>query len=310
MKRCLFLGMLLLWGAACTHSPKELPDHVSFLWLVQGHGAQAWLFGTMHVSDPRVTTLPIEVEKAFQQCDAVYTEIEATPTMAAELSQAGHLEQGKSLADILPSNLYLRLNRYLTARGFPRGSFDDFKPWMASLQLGQIDAIPFMRQGEALDVQLMNRARKEGKRYGAIETLSEQLETLTTGSESDQIHMLDVGLAKLEREQGAPVSGFQHMLELYLSGDGDALWAYAMAETDLSDPIQAKAWNALLLQRNQRMAMRIHQQLLAHPQQKALFAFGSLHFLGPESVVEKLKSLGYEVSRVPHIARTASTNFQ
>ena len=111
--------------------------------------------------------------------------------------------------------------------------------------------------------------------------------------------MLNIALTALEEEQATGVIGFERLLTLYLAGDAEALWQFAMEETDLSDPVQAASWNALLTDRNQRMAQRVHRRLLEHPDVPTMFAFGTLHFLGPESIVEKLRAIGYTVTRVP-----------
>lgn len=291
----LLAPLLLLLGSCGADAETSKP---SFLWTVEKDGVQAWLFGTMHVSDPKVTTLSSEVAAAFDDAQALYTEIEATPALGLQMAKAGALPPGETLQQILPGDLYTRLEGYVSSRRLDMAMLANFRPWMVGLTLTQLDVMPHMRQGEALDVMLMRRARMEGMDFGAVETIEEQLATLTTGTREDHIHMLDVALTKLIEEQASGVVGFELLLAHYLSGDADALWDFAMAETDLDDPIQAEAWNALLIDRNLRMAQRVDRILKDNPDRPTMFAFGTLHFVGPESVGTHLQAMGYTVTRV------------
>lgn len=284
-------------------TPAEL-DHPSFLWKVEKDDTVAWLFGTMHFAHPKVTTLPLEVEEAFAAADAIFTEIEETPSLGGHIAKLGAAPSGTTLADALPADLHARLGDYLASRGLPRSQLNGFRPWMATTTLGQLDAIPYNRYGVKLDVQLMHRAREQGKEFGTIETVDEQIASLTIGTEADHVHMLDVTLERLVQEQAEGVTSVERLFELYLSGDERALWDFAMSETDLDDPVQAAWLKSLLSDRNLRMASRVHARLREKPSSKVLFAFGALHFVGPEGVGEHLKSLGYSVTRVPHRPRT------
>ncbi|MFK5955387.1 MAG: TraB/GumN family protein [Planctomycetota bacterium] len=298
----LILGLVSCGEPATTQLSAVELDHPSFLWEVEKDGSHAWLFGTMHFTDPEVTTLGQEVDDAITAADAIFTEVEETPSSGAFISTAGRLPSGESLSDLVPAELLQSLHAYLQSRGLPPSSMDQWRPWMVSVQIGLLDAIPFMSDGQKLDVQLMHRAKNEGKEFGAIEKTEDQLRALTVGSVADQVHMLGVTLEKLVKEQANGASSLAKLRDLYLAGDEDALWKFAMSETDLDDPIQIDWLHAILQERNLLMAQRIHARLQEFPERSTFFAFGALHFVGPDSVGEHLKSLGYTVTRVQHIA--------
>jgi len=286
--------------ASCGQTPSAIT--APLLWKVSGNGAQAYLFGTMHVSDPRVTRLHPAVNAAFEGVDAFYTEAgESTPAAGAKMASAGMLPDGLSLRKLLPPATWAELDSYLQSRGFGRAeAHDGHRPWFVALNLAQIDAIPLLQGGQALDFLLTARAKASGKEIGAVETIEEQLAALTIGTLEDQIHILQITLTKLREEQANGVSSVQQLLELYIAGDPDALWNFAMAETDLEDPVQKRAWEAITLVRNRAMVARIDAKLQASEGRSYMFAFGSLHFAGPDSVVEGLRALGYEVTRIDH----------
>ena len=175
---------------------------------------------------------------------------------------------------------------------------DTYRPWYAAFVTAQIDALPLLKDGQALDYALTTSAKASGKEIGAIEIIEEQLAALAFGDLQEQIHLLDVTLEKLRQEQATGISSVQRLLELYITGDTDAIWDYAMDEVDLTDPIQVAAWDALTTARNRTMVSRIHEKLQANQGRSYMFAFGSLHFIGPDSVVTGLRALGYQVKRI------------
>jgi uncharacterized protein YbaP (TraB family) len=46
------------------------------------------------------------------------------------------------------------------------------------------------------------------------------------------------------------------------------------------------------------MAARIDKRIKSHPESTTFYAFGALHFAGPDSVNQLLKNMGYKVERV------------
>lgn len=270
------------------------------LWKVTGHGAEAYLFGTMHVADPRVTNLHPSVDKAFTSSEAFYTEAgESTPSDGAKFATAGMLPEGMSLKKLLPAQLWQDLDSYLISRGLVGASMHDkHRPWFVALQLAHLDAIPLLEGGPALDFAMTARAKKDGKEIGALEQIEEQIAALAVGDLSDQVHMLEITVQKLLEEQAAGTPAVLRLLELYIEGNTDALWDYAMEETDMNDPVQVRAWHALLAERNVRMISRIDEKLKTAEGRQFMFAVGSLHYVGPDSIVNGLRDLGYEVTRI------------
>ena len=289
---CALLICSAVWLPACSGGGSAIT--APLLWKVSGNGVEAYLFGTMHVADPRVTNLHPAMETAFQSVDAFYTEAgESGPEDSAKMASAAMLPEGMSLRKLLPTELWQDLDAYLQLIGFGQAAdMDRYRPWFVGLQLAQIDAIPLQQGGLALDFALTARAKAAGKEIGAIEIIEEQLAALTIGDLQDQIHMLEITLEKLREEHAAGESSVEYMLELYIAGDTAGFWKFAMDDIDLTDPVQQRAWTALTTVRNRTMVARIHEKLQAAPERKFMFAFGSLHFVGPGSVVEGLRALG------------------
>ena len=71
----------------------------------------SYLFGTMHVSDPRITTLAPAVESAFAESDAIFTELkESQHELSVKVAEEGMLPEGTRLSDVIPADMYGKIN--------------------------------------------------------------------------------------------------------------------------------------------------------------------------------------------------------
>jgi len=76
------IGVVVLFALVLvpldTRTRAASPDDTQrspFLWKIEGNGPPTYLYGTIHVPDPRVTELPSAVKAAFGASQAVFTEI-------------------------------------------------------------------------------------------------------------------------------------------------------------------------------------------------------------------------------------------
>jgi uncharacterized protein YbaP (TraB family) len=252
----------------------------------------------MHVSDPRITTLAPAVEAAFAESNAIFTELkESQLELSMKVAEEGMLPKGTQLSDVIPDDMYRKINGLVESNKMIMGVVDSSRPWMAGMYLQMIDAMPYM-QGVALDMQLTNRARAEDKEVGGIETVDEQLAALAFGSEEDQIKLLGIAIDNMIEKADNEISDIELMLNYYLEGDIDGLWEFANAELLDASQLEKDAFDALLTVRNENMADRINKRIKANSESMTFYAFGALHFAGPQGVGELLKGMGYEVERV------------
>ena len=308
------LGLLLLLPG-CTGGDAELTPVTGppLLWAAtHPDGSRAWLFGTMHVSDPRVTRLAPAVETALEDCAGLWTELRATPEVYAAVVTAGSLPEGERLSGLLPAQTVEALRAEVLAHGGDFAVLDGMRPWLAEVSLGQLDAQPYMHgSGPALDVQLMQRAERAGKAVGEIETVAEQLAALTIGTTEEQVRRLQHSLETIAVARAEGRSPFAELFDAYVTGDADLLWRLAEEQLDTEEPTMLAWWDAVYTARNRRMAARLAAQSRARPGETQFYAFGVLHFLGPRGVVALLREEGWTVERVsaqPSSSSTASAS--
>lgn len=287
-----------LFAAACSgRQPIPAASATPFLWRVEGAAGQGWLYGTMHVSEPRAVLLPAAVEAALTESAAVYTEIEGGLSATTSLLQAGNLPPTERLPDLLPAELHQRLAGYLQERKLTMREFDSLRPWLATVMLGQLDAMELLRYGQPLDEVIRQRATQAGIRIGALETVDEQVAAISSGSEEDHVHLLDVSLTRLEEDRKEGRTRLLELYEAWLRGDEGVLLRLNAEGLDLTDPAQSRWWDQLFTQRNLRMAERADRILREAGGKPVFFALGTLHFLGEGSVVDQLRARGWSVTR-------------
>lgn len=257
------------------------------LWQIDnGFSTPSFLFGTMHVEDPRVTELPPPVMDAFNRSRSLTTEalleLEQLLLVGPELL----LVDGSNLIQLIGENLYSEVTSALSARGITPDIAAVLKPWAVALLLSQ----PRSQTGMFLDRQLYQLAQQNGKPVFGLETIAEQLAVFKTMSLQDQISLLEETLAQLELIPEA----IERLTQAYLNRDL-AMLAELADEQFTGSSVQQNLKQRLIVDRNINMAHRMQQRFA---EGGAFVAIGALHLAGPDGVLNYLQQLGYNVTRV------------
>lgn len=265
----------------------------------------SYLYGTMHMTDPRVLAIEPPAAAALDGADRLVIEttdiLEGPSASLAVLARPDllNLPDGKRLGDYLTPEIRAKVETKLDAYGIPFGSVERLQPWFFSVAL-LLPACETARQAagaEVLDVSLATRAKAAGKPVLGLETAIEQLEAMASLSMDLQVQSL---LATLELKPEMP-DIFETMIDLYLSGDVAMISAVAEAAMPLSAvPAESVAAYAefedrIVETRNHTMAERL-EPILAKGG-GSFVAVGALHLPGETGLVELLRRQGYAVTR-------------
>ncbi|MDH3695202.1 MAG: TraB/GumN family protein [Gammaproteobacteria bacterium] len=294
-KLCQILVAVVLAAASTMTVANDKP----FLWRIEGERS-SYLFGTIHVSDPQVTTLSTVVEQAFQNSDAVYTEIPMDMQTQFAAVQGMILPGGKTLPEILPVDVIARANSYLgnIMPGMSLDAMGQLKVWAIALTLPLLESQLKNLGAEPLDMALYNRAVAEGKEAGGLETADEQISIMDRMSAAEQERLLTDTLDYLDDAKQRGVDIMDEMAAEYLKGDLEGLGRLMTKYLDITDPFYDKLMDSLLIARNQLMAERVDVMLNANPGKSFFVAVGAGHFWGEQGVQKLLRGKGYSVTRV------------
>lgn len=264
------------------------PYSQGILWKIEGRRqAPSYLFGTIHLADPRVTQLPAPVQKAFEAAASLVTEMMPDLAGVAALQQAMLYQDARTLEDAVGPELYRDVRNALAERGLPPPAATKLKPWAAAVIL----SLPMISTDAPLDLQLQQRAAMAGKPVHGLESAQEQISVFNDLSAADQRALL----AAAVHEHRLAGERIEAMLQAYLARDLARLEqmteTYAPREPALRDTLKRR----LLTDRNQRMVERLERYLR---EGNAFVAVGAAHLPGDDGLLNLLARAGYRVHPV------------
>jgi len=270
-----------------------------FLWRVTKGEREFYLFGTIHIGDQRMKKLPKLLDDAITYSDEVRTEIPMNLSTQIQSLRLMSRYDGKRLSEIIPTKLYNEAREYVKeVTGMDTfGMYDTMKVWVAGMLLSFIESST--TQGGLIDIDTLiyDEAKNRAKGVGGIETIEEQASMLDILTHEEQVLLFESSLEYLKTHRDVT----KQLIELYIAGDGEKLYSFAMESMSLKPQykeVNDKAMNLMFEKRNIRMMARIEALSLENPTKVYLFAFGVLHFLGEKSVIDYLQCNGYDVTRV------------
>lgn len=285
-----------------TAAAKASMNADAIFWKVSKPGrAPSYVFGTVHVTDPRVTTLSATVSNALTSASTLALEVaDLSPTaLASALLSAADVAlytDGTSLQSQLSAENFAIVERKLKSAGMPVHTARVFRPWVVTMLLASSDCErKRARSGKrVLDRKLADIAKKKNIPIVGLETLDQQLRSLSASSDKDQLAMLRAGLAYADRSDDL----VETLLQLYLSRNIGATWPFQMAlaeQVGVSADAYDSFYKNLITRRNRRMR---DSALPLLENGNAFIAVGALHLPGDDGLVALLKNAGFDVTAV------------
>jgi uncharacterized protein YbaP (TraB family) len=290
-------------AAAASRIAERSRDAVNgeaMLWRVRKEGAaDSHLFGTIHLSDPRVVALPAKVEAALAGARHVALEIaDLSPTALGQaigkLRERVLFVDGRSLSRMLTAEELGVVRGVVRKTGFPDELAAVARPWLVTMLMALSDCERARAQSGAqpLDFVIGAKARAQGIPLTGLETLEDQLSAMAAVPEDDQLIALRASVAML----GLTEDLTETVLARYLARETGKVW-----------PIQIELWRKhgyapeafasvrreLIEKRNLKMRDAA-LPLLAKG--GAFIAVGALHLVGGDGLVSLLRRSGYEVT--------------
>ncbi|MGD1877709.1 MAG: TraB/GumN family protein [Kiloniellaceae bacterium] len=273
-----------------------IPHGQGRIWQADFPGqAPSYIFGTIHVNDPRVLELPEAAEAAF--AGAQFAAFEAD--MADELSEAEQrrhfeLPEGSDLETLLGEETYEKLQSLALFQFITVKRLEDMQPWIIWTMIGNRSVPIDVQQKEdelVLDDWLQQRARDDGKEVIALETTEEQIRIFSGLSLEDQVSMLRSAIEAYDDPRVKV-----QWVELYL--DGDLAQRYALWQRFLGylEPGVAQRFNNRLATRRNR-AM-VEHLLPIFAKGSTFVAVGVMHLPGEQGILRLLEQRGYTVTRL------------
>jgi len=272
----------------------EIVNGNGLLWRIDVDGRPpSYLFGTVHLPDPRVLNLPPPVRSAMDSATVVGFENVVEEGSEAEVSAMMLLEDGRDLESIIGPDLFEAIYQL----GEPDQDFEaairSMKPWAAALALQSLTQSP--TGAPVLDDRLEMAARDSGKRVIGLETARENLGMFDALPDLHQIDLLRLAVYEIYLPPEIRAAEYEIIVRDYLARDTGALlrrWSDVMDDRDST----VRDFESYLLFGRSRLFVNRMAPWL--DEGNAFFAVGSAHLPGEDGMVTLLRQRGYAVSRV------------
>ncbi|HUO44227.1 MAG TPA: TraB/GumN family protein [Burkholderiales bacterium] len=283
------VALLLVCSAAAVAQDGDFTQ--GLLWRIEkGSVTPSYLFGTIHIDDSRVTTLPDPVRRSFDGARTFTMEVSLDSANLLALSSRMVYDDGRTLPDATGPELYRRIVPVMEQHGVPEALLPAFRPWAVTLLL----EVPPQDSMEVLDFRLYQMAQEQHKPVYQLESADEQIAVFADMSDADQLTLLKDALDNYQNI----AQQTEQLVQAYLARDLAQMWRIDQGavgdSADVADANQ-RFEQQLLDNRNLRMAERMQPQL---QQGGAFVAVGALHLYGERGILELLQRRGYRVSRV------------
>ncbi len=232
----------------------------ALLWKIERDGRPAsYLFGTVHLTDERVTHLSPAVETALGEAKTIALEVsdlseKSTTSVIAKSAPLVMFTDGQRLDKLLSDTEYETVKNIITRSGMPADLAALFKPWIVTMILSVSDCerTKVQQGARVLDMKIAEIGKARGLNVVGLETIPEQLQALAAVPQSEQLKMLRASLKFADRTDDM----METLVQLYLKREISAAIPFQIAlakEVGVGDEAFAGFQQKLLVERNAKM---------------------------------------------------------
>jgi uncharacterized protein YbaP (TraB family) len=284
--------ILIAFGAHLAHAQAPVP----MLWKVSDADNSLYLLGSFHMLKATDYPVAASVDAAFNDASQVVFELSPQevndPALGSKLAALGVLAGGKTLQQSVSAKTWRKLQAFSAKNKVDLANFQNLKPWFVGLML----AVMGMQNNGfdpalGLDLQLMQRAVKEGKATQGLETGDMQLALFNNLPPKEQDQFLEEALdsgGRLKTEMQALHTAWRNADEKKLYQDVGLKMRRDYPEL----------YESINRGRNKAWLPKLEALLKANQKDNVLVVVGALHLLGDDGVVKMLAAKGYKVERI------------
>ena len=263
------------------------------VWAVRGTHNTVYLAGSIHLLPAGDAVLPPGFDRSYADSARLVMEMDLgkfDPMEAMSwMMDHGTLPAGTNLRGVLGEQRYGRVSAAATGLGLPMSALDSLAPWVVGIE---ITDLAYEHEGydaeQGVEEQLVRRAEKDGKPTAGLETLPEELSSLTELSSADQIRMLDQTVDDLKDLK----SDMRDVTSAWRRGDAARLAALLSSEYNSFPSL----YKPLVTDRNRRWLPQLEELLRAND--NSLVVVGALHLVGQEGLLDLLRKKGYQIRQL------------
>jgi uncharacterized protein len=263
------------------------------VWAVRGPHNIVYLAGSIHMLPADDAALPAGFTRAYADSTKLVMELDLAKFDPMEamtwMMDHGTLPAGTTLRGLLGEQRYGRVSGAAASLGMPTAGLNTLAPWVVGIEI--TDAA-YEHEGfdpdQGVEEQLLRLAQTDHKPTAGLETLPEELGSLSSLSSADQIRMLDQTVDELKDLK----SEMREVTAAWRAGDRAHLAALLSSEYGAFPSL----YKPLVTDRNQRWLPQVEQ--LLNGKDNAFVVVGALHLVGDGGLLELLRRKGYTITQL------------
>jgi uncharacterized protein len=290
--------------AAIKQRARSIPfGHGTLFRLSREGTSPSYLFGTLHVADPRVTNFSPEMRAALEHSKLVALETVATGNaigdgamtsdQRAEMRAALLAPKEQRPDHLLKSKDFASLEEAVVRRGLQKSAARKLKPTVLALLLDLPSCANGPQEGRPYaDQRVADMARERAIPIISLETMIEQLDVLDGMPPNVERDLLIASLRQSDHARDV----LETSITRYRKGDIGDLLSWMKSSEPIPGVAQAQIpavfFDRLLAERTRRMRDRA-LPLLARG--GAFIAVGAAHVPGADGLARLLEDVGYRI---------------
>lgn len=289
MKKIVSMALLVVMTFASSVSAQ-------IFWKVEKPGNEhtTYILGTHHFASLSALDSLSQLQKALENCDKLYGELD----MAESMSQESMMAMQQYLMAPADSTLDKVLTR--AQLDSVKSALDPFtggqlslemlypvKPAAISTQIAAAMAMqifPDLNPMEGLDITMQNRAKALGKPVAGLETMPFQLDRLYGTPIAKQAKELMKTIASMDTESERA----HELADAYMRHDIDAI-----LKAMIDEEMDAEDSERMIYSRNDNWVKRLLEEM---PTESLMVVVGAGHLPGERGLIEQLRKAGYNVT--------------
>ncbi|WP_412565202.1 TraB/GumN family protein [Thalassobius sp. MITS945101] len=325
----IFLSLLLLCLANIAHAlcdeAADLPDgvlqtlraeaaqhpfHQGNLWQVEKAGVTSYLFGTMHLYDPRHAASMERLEPLIARSDQVVIEATRADEAVLQRELIGNptrylITEGDSLIDRLGPEAWNKLVPLVTKRGIPAFMAAKFQPWFLgfSMMMPECALSDLQAKRFGIDKSIEAEGEALGKPVSGLDDVMALIDVFSGDPLDEQVDEMRWSLL-LDLPMDPSMKG---LTAFYFAEETQLAWTYSLQEAaalseDLAPADQDRLMGLvtemlddLITGRNHQWMARLRVELAQTP---SFVAVGALHLPGQDGLLQLLQNDGFTVTRL------------
>ena len=263
------------------------------VWKVTSGTNTLYIGGTIHLLTAQDYPLPKAYEKAYQAADKVIFETNmetlVNPAFKQQMQTELSYSDGTTIDQVISPETYQSLKIYLDARQIPVMAIEHLKPSALAISLSMIELKHMGFTSAGVDQFYADKAQQDNKPQGWLEEPEAQLEMLSNLNSEDSNEVINYTLTDIKEMPKT----MNDLRESWRKGDMEAMAAIELKDFKQDYP---EVYHSLLVERNDLWMPQIENML--KDDEVEFIMVGAMHLAGPDSLLEKLKASGYQVSRL------------